>query len=102
MGMDLQFSMCIPESCQDLEGNSNSILYRDLGLTTVVGGSGFGYSTAMSQMLVDNRFANNEDFDYMQPAGPDNPPYMTIYECTAGEFLCENYVIKDTYSLGIM
>ena len=102
MGMDLQFSMCIPETCQNMEDRSNSILYKDLSLFTATGGNGFGYALAMSQMLVDNRFVNNADYDYMQPPGPDNAPYQTIHECTAGEFICENYVVKDTYSIGIM
>ena len=102
MAMDLQFAMCIPDTCQGKELMSNAILYGDLGLKTVVGGNGFGFSSTMSQMLVDNRFVGNGDFDYMKPAGPDNPPYMTIHECIADEILCENYVIKDTYSLGIM
>ena len=101
-GMDLQFSMCIPETCQDMEDRSNSILYKDLSLMTVSGGNVFGYVTKMSQMLVDNRFIQNADYDIMQPPGPDNPAYLTIHECTAGEFLCENFVVKDTYSIGIM
>lgn len=102
MGMDFQFSMCIPETCQGMEERSNSILYKDLSLITTSGGNFFEYVLDMSQMLVDNRFVRNADFDYMQPAGPDNAPYQTIHECTAGEFLCENFVVKDTYSLGIM
>ena len=100
--MDLQFSMCIPETCQDMEDRSNSILYKDLSLFTVSGGNAYGFTTQMTQMLVDNRFVSNDDYDYYQPPGPDNPPYKTIYECTAGEFLCENFVVKDTYSIGIM
>ena len=100
--MDLQFSMCIPETCQDMEDRSNLILYRDLSLLTKSGGNVFGYTTKMSQMLVDNRFIQNADYDIMQPPGPDNPAYLTIHECTAGEFLCENFVVKDTYSIGIM
>ena len=102
MGMDFQFSMCIPETCQDMEDRSNSILYRDLSLVTVSGGNVFGYALKMSQMLVDNRFIQNAEYDVMQPPGPDNPPYLTIHECTAGDFLCENFVVKDTYSIGIM
>ena len=107
--LDFQYAMCIPENCQGMESQSNSILFKELGLTTTAGAGGFGVPVqTLTKTMADLRPIGNNNFDENQPPSPENPMLLSIYECTgnadteAKKNLCENYVGKDTYAFGIM
>ena len=107
--LDFQYAMCIPEFCQGMESRSNSILFKELGLTTISGTNGFGMPvTTMTKTMSNLRPIGNNNFDENKPPSQENPAVLSIYDCIgnadtdAKKVQCETYVGKDTYSFGIM